>query len=385
MINCYIVRVTGNNIKRFLNKLFRLNVDIYDIKYYKNKVVFKVSYDDYLKLDKIKTVYDINIIGVCGIKKFKSIINKYKFFIMFFLFGVFFLIFLSNFIFFIDIDYEKKDIRDLLFNEMNNNGLSLFSLAKDYDDILNIKKKIKDNNVLKIEWLEIKKVGVGYKVNVIERVLNNEEFVSDNNNIVAKSNGFIMDMYVSSGEIIKNKGDYVNRGDVIVSGVIRRNGKIVDVVDAKAKVYAEVWYDVKVSSSFSYKEQVKSDKGRRKFILSIFDKDFVLFSFSKKIDKNFNRSLFNSSFFKLMIKDEVVYKEISNKYTKDELLKRLEDEAFLRINNSLNDNEKILLQKTLKNTIDDDKMNLEVFFKVYKDISESKRIEKTDLVEDSET
>ena len=384
MINCYVVEVTGNNINRFVNKLFRLDVDIYDIKYYRNKVVFKVSYSDYLKIEKIKTIYKINIIGVSGVKRFKSLLKKYNIFIMFFIFSILFLIFLTNFIFFIEIDHSKKVMRDLIFNEMDKNGLNLFSFGKSYDEILDIKEKIKSNNRDKIEWLEIKHIGVGYKVSVIERIENEDNNSDNTNNIVASSNGLIMDMHVERGEIIKNKGDYVSKGDVIVSGIIRRNDKIVGVVDAKADVYAEVWYKVKLSASFSYKEKINASKGKRKFVLSIFDKDFTLFSYSKKINSEHSKNLFKSSFFKIWVKDEVLYEEIIFKYTKDELLKKLENEALISMKEKLGDNEKILLQKTLKNTIDDDKMDVEVFFKVYENIAKSKKIEEKDLIDDKE-
>lgn len=79
----------------------------------------------------------------------------------------------------------------------------------------------------------------------IERKQEEDSENKENMDIVASKNGYIMDMEVTSGEIRKNTGDYVKKGEVIVSSSITRNDKIVAKTSAKANVYAEVWYRVR--------------------------------------------------------------------------------------------------------------------------------------------
>ena len=55
--------------------------------------------------------------------------------------------------------------------------------------------------------------------------------------------------------------------------------------------------------------------------------------------------------------------------------KYLEDKALSSIKKNLNDNEKILEQKTLKTYSKNDKMYIEVFFKTYENIAMEEKAE----------
>ena len=64
MINYYVVKIKTKNKRRTLTKLFKLGIDIFDIKYQKDVVIFKVSYLDYEKIKNIKTIDEINVIRI---------------------------------------------------------------------------------------------------------------------------------------------------------------------------------------------------------------------------------------------------------------------------------------------------------------------------------
>ena len=54
-------------------------------------------------------------------------------------------------------------------------------------------------------------------------------------------------------EILKKINDYVNKGDVIISGLIMKKDEIKDFVEAHGSVYGETWYNVKVILPRTYK------------------------------------------------------------------------------------------------------------------------------------
>ena len=130
-------------------------------------------------------------------------------------------------------------------------------------------KKIKDNNKDLFEWLEISSNGVYYEVSYIERKSIIESKSNLKHNIIASKNGLIKKLDISKGNIIKNVGDYVNKDDLLVSGVILKNDEVKNIVDAKGKVYAEVWYKVKVSHPFIKKENIKTNNAKIALILNI--------------------------------------------------------------------------------------------------------------------
>lgn len=368
-MNYFIIEIKGKNPRRLLTKIIKDNINLYDITYYKDKITFKTSYKDYIKINNIKTIYEINIIDIKGIKKIKLLIKKYFIFIIFFIMGLISIIFLMNHIFFININSSSKEINDLIMKELDNNNLTLYTKKKSYKTLEYITNKIKRENSDKIEWLSIYYNGVYLNVEVIERINNDISKEDSFYDIVASNNGYIIDIYSESGELLKVKGDYVNKDDIIISGNIYRNGKVIGKTSAKGKVYAEVWYKVSLSKDLITKEKVKTDDGYNKLIITIFNKDIELFKYKKKIKNEVTKNIFNSSILSIKLSKSYIYKEVEKKYNDKELINLLKETAKDSINKNLDDDEYIILQKTLKNYKENGKMYIEVFFKVYKDIA----------------
>ena len=112
--------------------------------------------------------------------------------------------------------------RFLAKEELTKNNFSIFTFQKPFERITEIKNLIKSNNKDQIEWIEIEKNGVFHNVSIIERKKEQLENDIAKHDLVASKNGIIKDMYITSGEILKNKGDYVAKGEVIVSSKIKK-------------------------------------------------------------------------------------------------------------------------------------------------------------------
>lgn len=374
-MNYYTISIEGKNPRRLLVKILNNHINCSNIKYEIRRITLNVSYEDYLKIQKLNTIYKITIIKINGKKRIKNIFKHYNIFIVFTFLSFLTIILLSNIIFKIKVLHEKEEMRNLVIKELKKEKITLFTFKKNYKELKEISERIKENNKNKIEWIEISSNGISYEVKVIERISKDKkQEENDVVDIVASKNGMIMDMYVSSGEIKKNKGDYVAKGEVIVSGIITRNDNIVGSVKSKADVYAEVWYKVKLNSDLKQKILIKQQENTKKLVLTIFNKDIILFKKDTK-SKVKETTIFKGIFTKLSFKTEEKYKKQDKTYNKDELKNILETKALETIKSSLKENEKILMQKTLKTSIKNGKMNLEVFFKVYQNIALEKESE----------
>lgn len=373
LINFFWIEIKGKNLKYILSKIFKLDINILNIKYYDNRVLLKVSYDDYKKIKTIKTTYEINIIKTSGKKKFYDDFFKYKTTVISFIISVFFVILLSNFVFFIDIETSNNNLKNIIKKELDNNGITLFSIKKSFSSLNNIKTNIRNNHKDNIEWIEIENDGVVTKVRVIERI--KRDITSDNEykDIVAEKDGFIRKIYSNKGQILKNIDDYVRKGEVIISGNIFRNDEVIDKVHASGKVYAEVWYVVKVNGDIKY-QTLEEDKGYFKLTLKTNGKEFDIFKFRKDVDSTKINKLFNNKFFSLYFENEKVYNKKEASYSDNELKKILEVKAKKSILDTLEKDEYITYQKTLKKTKENGKMYIEVFFKVYEDIAKEENI-----------
>lgn len=369
MINYFWIEIKGKNPKRFLSKLLKLKINIADIKYEKDKILLKVSYEDYKNIKQIKTIYTIKIIKTSGKKKLLEQVIKYKIPLLTFIISVFFLLIISSFILFINIDTENKNIKKIIKENLQENNVTLYSQKKGYTKLKEITQNIKNNNLDNIEWIEIDQKGVVLTVKVIERLSNNTNANNNYKDIVASKNGYIKKIYSRKGEVLKNIDDYVKKGDIIISGNIFRNDKVVDRVKANGKVYAEVWYIVKLNDKLIHQEITPKAVGKQKLILKVNKKEITFLTIPKKVITENKKNFFKNDIFSLYLKQEKNYQKETTKYKENDLTDILNKRAKNAINKNLKRDEYIIKQKTLKKYIKNGKMYIEVFFKTYEDIS----------------
>lgn len=375
MLNYFLVSIQGKNPKRILTRIIKENINIEEIKYEKDRLIFKVSYEDYRKLKDIRTSYKIEIIKTVGARRIVQLYQKYKVSLTIFVISVFFIIFMSHFIVFINIESNNSTIKDIINKELIRYNIEPFTLKKKYNNLKNISANIKNDNLDKIEWIEFQQKGVFLIVRVIPRIQNEPDNDRKYKDIVASQNGYIRKIKSSKGQLLKNIDDYVKKGEVIVSGNIFRNDKVVGKVKANGKVYAEVWYLVKTNQSFSYLN-ASSTKGRIGISVFINDNELKLLYLPMKVSVNTNSVLFHNRNFSINLKREKMYIRKRQIYNYSELQKILELKAKKEILNNLNDDEYIISQKTLKKYSKNGKMYIEVFFKCYQDIAEEKTLQK---------
>ena len=376
MINYFWIEITGKNPKQLLARIFKNKINILNIKYYKDKIRLKVTYEDYKKIKALKTSYKITIIKTSGRKKLLEDISKYKVSLIVFIMSIFFVIFLSQFIFFIEIDTSSNNLKNTISKQLKENDIIIFSLKKDYQTLNKIKENIKNSNPDTIEWLEIENKGVIAKVKVIARVKDEKETKTSYKDVVAAKNGYIRKISSSQGEVVKNIDDYVKKGEIIISGNIHRNEKSVAKTMAQGKVYAEVWYIVKTSDNITYNKIEEKENGYFKLVLNTGGNTFNLLKIKNSNNLNNKKNLFTNSLFSLYIENEKTYQITKSTYKDNELQKILETRAKASILKTLEKDEYIITQKTLKKIKENGKMYIEVFFKVYEDIAKQVPIKK---------
>ncbi|MBQ1496076.1 MAG: sporulation protein YqfD [Bacilli bacterium] len=376
-MNSYLlVRINGN-IDRFLLKCKKYKINIINIKYESFKqIVICINENDYEKLSNIRGVYKFNLVGVKGKRKYFNIIKKYNMLFLMFIFSLIFLIFLSNVIFDIDIKSDNNELNKLILKELSNYNIDKYKLKKSNDELTkiinSIKKKYKDN----IEWINIKEDGVKYIVNFVERKVNNKKESNEVYKIVSKKNGIIRNIYTYNGISLLNIGDYVSKGDILIDSDIYLNDELKNSVDAKGKVYAEVWYKVKVIYPLNYKEKKYTNNRRKIPYIKIGKNYFELFKFKKFERKNIINIKNNLSLFEIGIEEIREIRIIDKKYTNKEAYNKAIKLMNKKIKIKLNEDEKIINEKTLNFYSNGSKIIVDEFVSVYEEIGERKKVEK---------
>ncbi len=380
-----VLNIKGKNVNRFINKLVKQNIDILNIKYINYKEIeIRVFKSDLEKIEKIKSIYELNEVNSYGLIKIRKILIKNKILLFFMFIGFLFILLLTNVIFDVEVVHNKKEIQELLISELKKYGITEKKFVKSFNEIEKIKKEILEKYKDKLEWIEIERVGTKYIVRVEERKIPNSDVETQNRNIVAKKSAIIKTIIAENGVVVKNVNDYVKAGDVIVSGNIYLNEALKSVVRANGKVYGEVWYKSEVEMPFVYYEENYTSNTNKVLTLSFLNKKFELFNFNKfenkEIDeKNIVKHLFLP--IKLSLETQREVKKTDKIYTIDEAIEMAKNKSISSMESKLNDKEYIISSKNLKVEIKESKIVLEMFFSVYEDITDYKIIEDTNIQE----
>ncbi len=373
-----ILKVTGKNIERFIQKLYKHKIEILKLSYPNYKTVIITIYEKDLKtVMDIKTIYEINPIGTAGIIKIKRKIKKSRLLLIALFIGFGILYFLSNVIFKIEIVHTNKELRALLTRELEERGIHELSIKKNFKQLEQIKQDITEKNRDKIEWLSIEAIGTKYVVRVEMRKLEKIEQPNAKRNVVAKKNAILKLVEASKGEIIKNTNDYVKTGDVVISGDLKLNEEIKNTVSAEGKIYGEVWYKVTVSYPFAYQETTLTGKEQTAYTLKLLNHDIQFYPWNQfhtkkaKKTKLLSHPFLPITFYKEKQQETIEIDEIN---TEDEAISKAENLAKKKMESQLTDKEKIISAKNLKVEVKKSKIELEVFFTVLEDITSYQEI-----------
>ena len=377
------IKIQGKNIERFLRRLIQNKIDLLDIKYTKNnEVIVKIYAKDYEKIEEIKTIYAINVVDTYGFIKIKKMINYYKLLLIMMCLGFITLLFLVNVITEVEVIHTDSDLRKLILEELDDQGISKFHLKKNYEQLEKIKNQILTKHKNEIEWLEIESVGTKYQVRVEERKIMKTEESDKKVNIIAKKSAIIKQIEAQNGVIVKEKESYVNKGDVVISGEIYLNEELKNIVSAKGKVYGEVWYKSTIEFPYLYYEENYTGKKKTVYSIKFLNWSFDLFNFhpfnkSKKSEKViFNHFLLPFRFVKEEQEEVVVKDQI---YTMEEAIVEARKLGTKKMKEKLREKEYIIDTKDLNVSTKKSKIKLDMFFTVYEDITDTMIIDEEQL------
>ena len=367
----YKIKVKGKNVRRFIKTLYMRKVNLNSIEIGENFFTAIVDSVNLEKILNIKTYYKIEIIDSVGFLHFKNLIKENSAFLFSFLIGILFFSLLSNIIFDVVVVTDDSEIKKIIVDELYKNNIKKYSFVKSYKSIQEIKSKLLDSFNDKIEWLEIERIGTSYYVRLEKRIIKDLKTESKFRHVIAKRDGIIKKIVAHDGEIVTKTNDYVSKGTLLISGEIHKGEDIKGNIPASGDVYAEVWYKVKVTLPINYYEKKYTGNNKNVINFRFLNNSYNVFDNNKYIDKDTESFNIYSDFFNLC---EINYNKENELYVNDSVnlitsevlaVKYAKDKILSR----LNDGEYIISQKKLKTILNDSTISVEVFFKVYENIS----------------
>ncbi len=385
-MSSYILKIEGKRLDTFIMILVRLSISFKEIKRTKDYLIIEVLEEDYNKLLKINTTYNIEIIKRKGLAYFIHFLKFRKLFIIVTILGFLFFNLLTNLVFNVRVVETDNDLRELILSDLKELGIKKYGFKVNYKEKEKIEEKILNKERDLLEWIEIEEKGVNYEVKLIKRVKDNIEKETEPRNIIASKNGLVTRIEAEKGEVVTKKNAYVNKGDILISGLIKNNENIVSKTRAIGKVYAEVWYKVSLSLPTNYHEEKKTGKNKIVLEISFLSDDIAITDFDKyKHSKDTKTVLYKHPLLPISInltkKEEVKTVDIDFSENYDKNIRPL---AIEKLKTKLGNNIHILGEKVLKREENADRIDIDIFFKVEEDITSYSSLKDFDIEKENQ-
>lgn len=373
--NVVWIESSCDNYYRLISKVENLSVKIYEVKYIDKKLYLKVTKKDYEKINKYIISYKFKIIKNTGINKFLDYIKKEKIFIISLLLGLIFFVCLKNMTFKINIIHENSNIRELIKDELDENGIKVLSFKKSYKKLDEIRQKILDKHPDKLDWMEFEVRGMVINVKIEERIITDIKKNDRVCDIVAKKNGVINEIKIEQGEGLVNINDYVKEGDLLIRGSVKYNEEDKRYTCASGEIYATTWYTGSISIPFKYYEYEKQNDKRYNLVWEYNDNKHEIFKNRLENYESNYKTLLKIFDFNLYIDKQVSVKKIEKEYSEEEALEIGINKVIETIEKKLTKKDTIIDKKVLKKVKNNSTMDIDVFVVVKELISTQKEIE----------
>ena len=368
-MNYLWIKISLKEKNRLLLRCYKNKLFIYDSYEDKKYFYFKIKENDQNLLKKISYTR-VNVIDEVGISKLKKYLKKYYIFLLSLIIGIIVFYFLTHLIVKVEIIHSNQEIRDILSVALEKRGIKKNTWKKSFKEIESIKESILKEYPSKLEWLEIEIKGMNYIVRVEERKILVKEPEKESCNIIAIKDALIKKMIYSKGEALVRTNDLVKKGDVLISGTLKKDEEIKNIVCATGKVYGEVWYKATIKVPLTKENNVYTGKNRYNFKIKNNNYDDFIFKSRLKDYESINYplfKLFNTTFY--FVKQQEVKKEIVS-YSDNEL--QIEADKLLneKIKQILSDNEEIISKKIINTNRLEDALEVVYFISLLEQIGE---------------
>ncbi len=330
------ISISGDGCEQILNLCAKYGIRYRRLHYKNGAIIGDIKVKDFRKLRSVrpKRSAKIHIIKKRGLP-FKTVKYKNRLgFIVGFAIFIILIEFLSGFIWNIKIVGTDKVNDKEIINLCQRYNIKIGTRIKKIDTLKFAQQLLIDHK--KLAWASLNIEGTLLTVNITESKNTNDDIVPSN--LIAKSDGEIKKIDVTSGTVNVKIGDTVRKGDILVSGIIE-NLSSTTFVNSKGTVTAFSNMDITVTDNYNQKIFIKTNKIKRRTVFEVFTLRIPLYLAEKK---GSSVDTYNSKNIKLfgeklpIIKHQKISqitKEVDKKYTTEELLKILNNKLDKEIEN----------------------------------------------------
>ncbi len=380
------VKISGRGIERLLNVLTRNGIDIWNVKRHgADTITLKIKLADVMKIRHLarKSGCRISFLERSGapfllkrmVKNSGFLIGAAMFIVIVFL--------LSNVIWGIEIKGAKPATEYQIRQELDKMGVKIGKFQFSVDNAEGIQRKL-SNNVNQLTWVGVELKGTTYHLQVVEKNEPKQPKKLKPRNLVAKKKAVIVRMDIDDGQKKVDVHDYVEPGQLLVSGEIGQEGEETKLVAAKGEVWGETWYKSHVELPIKTTFHSYNGKEKRKYYILIGGLKIPVWGFGKhgfkeyKTEKNVHKLHFLKWELPLSYMDKTIREQeaLIRTYTNKEAEKKALELAKKNIKKLVAEDAIIKDEKILHKVIKNGKVILDIHFKMIENIAVGKPITK---------
>lgn len=370
------VVIWGRGTERFLNDCIRKGIIVWNVKKRGDAVTFFIRIKDVHALRRVVKKNDCK----CKFERrigFPFLIKKswrnsgFVLGIIAFLFIIFAL---SNMIWGVEIKGAKPETEHHIKKELHRIGINTGKLQPLAPKPDVIQKEITDK-IKEITWIGVEIKGTTYHLKVVEKNQPEEEKYISPRNIVAKKKAIISKMFVEQGEPVVFVNEYVNKGQLLVSGLIGKEDAK-EKVAAKAEIYGETWYRSVITVPLETSFNVFTGKSKNKYFIKFWSFNLPIWGFSNdmyaeyEMEEDDRQLKFLNYTLPISYRKEI-YREkeiLKRKYTVEQAKKAGIEMGKKEIEEKLGEDGEVKGEKVLHETNEFGKVKLNVLYRVTEDI-----------------
>ena len=349
------VVVEGYYIERFINICSNKNILIWNLKREKNiRLYLSIGINDFKKLSSIckQTKCRAKIQSKHGVP---FLLNKYRKRKIFFLLLILIIVgifFSSNFIWNIEIKGENEQEFENIVEDLHEVGLSVGKIKSKVDtkDVID-KLRLKRDD---IAWAGIEIKGTNAIVKIV-KADKAPEIIDENEycNIIANKSGLITKVNAQNGTALVKEGDVVQKGSILIQGIMEGKYTEPRYVHATGEIYAKVWYTKSKKIYYNQEKNELTGNEENKYGIKInnfkinFPKKLSKFELYDTIETEKKLKVFSNFYLPISI-IETTFKEskkTTKKYSIEEATTIGEQELTQELDNQIENKESILRKK----------------------------------------
>ncbi|MDX8359546.1 sporulation protein YqfD [Cytobacillus sp. IB215316] len=377
------VNAKGKGIERFINQCIQNDINIWNVKRQGTEsVTFFMLLKDVSKVRRVVRTFDCKLFFIQKVGLpflMKKILTNSGFLLGVLLFFVI-MILLSNIVWQIEIDGAQPQTEHQIYQHLDEMGVKKGKLQFLLEDVDVIQQQL-TNNIDSITWIGVELRGTTYHFQVVEKEEPEEPEQIGPQHLVAKKESVITEMFVEEGQAIVEINQHVNKGELLVSGMIGKEDNT-QIVAARGKVYGETWYRATVKTPLSQTIHVLTGNSKSKHLLSFGGVTLPFWGFAKNDYRNYEAyettkdlHLLNwklpVSYMKNVIREtETVERVYSVKQAKELAI----ESARTELQTKLDEDATIKEEKVLHETNENGKLKVEIIYTVIENIAIEKPI-----------